>query len=334
MANHGLIFDDETAPERHKDLKRKVDEILGWELSLPPNEHSIKTYKYRQKAYRTTNERTWMRQMMPLLVKDSFRVPVAGYGHPAEPKQYTTETWESHGLIVTTETDFHRATHPNGYINMEFDHELANALAKEDGLTNPRPDECYGFATNYFAQPDDPLWTTETMALQEISPFMHHPFLVVEGKGASGNPIDAENQAQRDGACLITAARLLLQDMGEPGGLGADLRTMVFSVTLGVDICKVWVHWAEARAHSTKIHMNRVKSTSLDDDDALGKIRGHLHNILHWGLIARLPELKAFHGKLRACEPKHWAEIQERYTREQEKRKKDQEERAKKKRKK
>ncbi|KAI4121623.1 MAG: hypothetical protein LQ338_006260 [Usnochroma carphineum] len=318
MANHGLLFDDEDAPERCGGLKTKVDEILGWELSLPPNEESVKAYKFRQKAYRTANERTWIRQLMPLLVKDPFPVSVPGNKDPSEPKQYTTETWASHGLIVTTETDFRRTTLPNGYIDMGFDEELAKALAKEDGLTNPRPDECYGFAPKHFAQPDYPPWTTETMALQEIAPLMHHPFLVVEGKGASGNPIDAENQAQRDGACLVTAARLLFDDMGEPGGIGADLRTIVFSATLGVDSCKVWVHWAEVGEHNTKIHMNQVRSTSLDDFDALAKIRGHLHNILRWGLVARLPELKTFHNMLRAYEPKHWTDLQAKHKKEQE----------------
>ncbi|KAL9031076.1 MAG: hypothetical protein Q9196_000866 [Gyalolechia fulgens] len=181
MAGHGLIFDDRNAPIRCPELRDKIEELLGWDLSPPPNEHSVRTYKYRKDEYRTDNERTRIRQMMPLLVKDAHRVLLPGHKDQSEPKDFTVETWESHGLKVITETDFHRM------------------------------------------------------------------------------------QGSKD----------------------------------------------------IKIHMTRVRTVALDDDDALGTIRRHLHNIIHWGLIHRLPDLEAFHKKLRAVEPTFWKELQERAKKEQ-----------------
>ncbi|KAL8937239.1 MAG: hypothetical protein Q9211_003782, partial [Gyalolechia sp. 1 TL-2023] len=331
MAGHGLIFDDSDDSDaliRYPKLRDKIEEIMGWDLSSPPNEHSVKTYKYRKNEYRTDNERTWIRQMMPMLVPEAHGVLLPGHKDLSEPKNFKVETWESHGLKVITETDFHRTALPNGYMEMGFDQELAKAFTREDGLSNPRPDECYGFTTRRFITPNDPLWTKETMGLLQIAPRMHHPFMLVEGKGATGNPIDAENEAQRDGACLVTAGQILYDDIGEPAPMGADLRTMVFSVTLGVDTCKVWANWAEKLGSKhVNIHMTRVRTVALDADDALGMIRRHLHNVIHWGLIHRLPDLEAFHKKLRAVEPTFWKELQERA-------KKEQDEKANKKRKK
>lgn len=57
--------------------------------------------------------------------------------------------------------------------------------------------------------------------------------------------------------------------MGKPDVSGADLRTMVFSMTFGVDTCKIWVHWAEVRPSGVLVHMTRVKSKALDDEDIL-----------------------------------------------------------------
>ncbi|KAL9627671.1 MAG: hypothetical protein Q9164_007531, partial [Protoblastenia rupestris] len=244
-------------------------------------------------TYRIGNERTWLRQLLPLIIKDSFQKEVVTNEDYSATKTYTTARWETYGLVATTESDFRRTTMPNKFNQLQLDEALVKALAKDEGMSNPRPDECYGLSTRRLALADDPVWTQQTMALMQIAPLMHHPFLVVEGKSAAGNSIDSENQAAWDCACLIHSKRLLYQDMGEPDVTGADLRTIVFSMTLGVDACKLWVHWAEVQPSGVRVHMTRVKTKALDDDDVLEKIRSYTHNILHWGLVERLPDLEA-----------------------------------------
>lgn len=283
-----------------------MEDILGWEPSAPTNDDSVIAYKFKLETYRTSNERTWLRHLLPLIIKDSYRIQVPGDKDSSSAKTYTTRQWHECGLIATTESDFRRTMIPDKFAQLQIDEILAKALRKDEGMTNPRPDECHGLSPDVLALPTDPVWTPETMALLEASPLMHHPFFVVEGKGPAGNSIDSENQAEWDCATLIYNARFLRSDMGEADVNGADLRTMVFSMTFGIDVCKIWVHWAEVTPFGVSIHMTKVRSMNLDDNDVLERARGCANSILHWGLIDRLPDLKEFHKKLCAYEPKHW----------------------------
>ena len=309
MRFHGIIFNDRNARKRNQSLVQEVEKILGWDRSCPtPSEASVEAYMYRQEVYKTANERTWLARMMPLLMKPTFTAAGAGEHGGSNPIQYTTESWDKHGLVVANEIDFCCSPFPNVYLDHDLDHDLdydlAMALAKDDGMKNPRPDECYGLIMERFAKSGDLAPSAETESLLEIVPKMHHPFLFVEAKASKGDLRDSENQALRGGTCLVNAKRLLLSKMGETDSIGADLRTFVFSITLGTECLDVWVHWAEVRAEGVQFHMTLVRSTSLNGNDALNTIRGYLHNILKWGLIDRAPELEEFHKRLRAFDIK------------------------------
>ncbi|KAL9607030.1 MAG: hypothetical protein Q9167_008017 [Letrouitia subvulpina] len=312
MRNHGIIFNDRDARKRNQNLVQKVEKILGWDRSSPtPSEASVEAYIYRQEVYKSANERTWLNQMMPLLMKPTFTATGVVEHDGSKPVPCTTERWDKHGLMVANEIDFCCSTLPNVYLDLDLDQNLAMALAKDDGMKNPRPDECYGLTVKRFAKSDDPARTVETASLLEIVPQMHHPFLFVEAKSSKGNLRDCENQALRGGTCLVNAKRLVLSRMGETDSIGADLRTFVFSITLGTECLRVWVHWAEVTAEGVKFHMTLVRTKDLEDDDALSAIRGYLHNILKWGLMDRVPELEEFHERLRTFEFKVWKAVQD-----------------------
>lgn len=84
----------------------------------------------------------------------------------------------------------------------------------------------------------------------------------------------------------------------------ADTDTFVFSVTISPTLVEFYVNWYEEHQKdangisSPLFHMNRIKSTALNDRKALQEIRHAFHNICDWGANERLEEQTQLHNKL------------------------------------
>ncbi|KAL9041536.1 MAG: hypothetical protein Q9214_004077 [Letrouitia sp. 1 TL-2023] len=308
MEEHCILFNSSEAFEasENQEFVSYVQRIIGQDRFSPPRDASVKKLKSKVQHYATSNEATWLMHVLPILIKDSFtRKDGRGEG-------FTTHEWDDYGLFITKEQNFVGTVLPQKYNELNLPADLVDALRKKDGVVNPRPDICYGLRKQNLSElkPDHLVFTETTDLLLEISPGMHFPFLVIEGKGPKGTLMDAENQAQRAGACLLNAQRILLSRANESKAVGPDTRTFLFSATPGSDVIHIWVHWAEGRAgRSTRFHMNRVFTKTVFEEDSLAAIRRVLHNILQWGLIDRATHHRTLYKTICDSEPRLWDEL-------------------------
>lgn len=262
-------------------------------------------------------------------------VDCSGHGSQTEDDGWVSKEWFSDGVHVSKLSDLRGGMLPTQYIDDEFEPEITKALAKVDGVKNPRPDFCYGFRNDRFQLPPNLILSTELLYLLKVAPGMEHPFFLVKGKSNKGDIGDAENQARRGGATLVAAAR---RHIGEPADeVGVDQRTFVCSSTINPSIMDIYLHWAEvisvgltqeresnaqqdeAEPHphcdereqcrsqlpqpsqsKTIFHMTHLQSYALRNKRDLPDLRTNLHNILEWGCIARMPELERLRKQIYA----------------------------------
>ena len=68
-----------------------------------------------------------------------------------EQQEYSVESFWDDGLAVKVDCEFRKGFLPA----REKDEELARAMAKVDGMTNPKPDYTYGLRIDHYPVPDD-----------------------------------------------------------------------------------------------------------------------------------------------------------------------------------
>ena len=119
---------------------------------------------------------------------------------------------------------------------------------------------------------------------------MNWPFLVIQSKQATGNLDDACNQAARDGAAIVHAARELYKIAGVAmDSPGPDGKTYIYSAVMDTKVMEWYVHWAFVKDNG-KVHYHMdtiVDNRLLTGEGALPKLRGPTHDILEWGLMTR-----------------------------------------------
>ena len=217
-----------------------------------------------------------------------------------EPEYSIASFWDD-GLAVKVDCQFRKSLLPA----KEKDEELAKAMAKVDGMTNPKPDYTYGLRIDHYPIPDDVVLSAYIDFLLEVVPLLHHPFFIIEGKSDSGSKAEAENQACRGGATLVNAARQLLERIGARGteAAGPDDHTFIYSATLSPGLMDIWAHWAEVRTNARPIfHMHQLDSVPLFGAGAVGKLRRIIHNILDWGCVDRSPQIQEVYDQIFAHE--------------------------------
>ena len=184
---------------------------------------------------------------------------------------------------------------------------LERALEKEVGISEPRPDYCFGLEEDMYPEFDDPGINEYTRVLIGVKSNVIHPFLIFEGKAARGSLADAENQAIRGGATLVYARRILNHNAGLPHSTGPDKQSFAFSMTLDCYGARIWVHWCEvqpgkgptgaedntflANEYYETYHMDPLASYNFSKMEDVGDLTRTLNNILDWGCLQRKREV-------------------------------------------
>ncbi|KAL6717707.1 hypothetical protein ACLMJK_005622 [Lecanora helva] len=214
------------------------------------------------------------------------------------------------GVLALNDTDFRRTFLPSKPgMKPVVDKDLVRAMAKYDGMTNPRPDYVYGTILRQYPIPDDVEFSVIIEWLLEVVPLVNFAWFLIEGKSDGGTIEEADNQVCRGGATLVNAFRMLLDEIGELEtnitGAKPDDLTFVFSAALSPSVMNVRVHWAEVREGQCPIfHMHVLASVSLHDTAAPGKLRKIIHNILDWGCGEHFEDIKKVWDKIYEFERK------------------------------
>ena len=296
-----------------------VEDVLHSERGSTMKPESARRIIENQQYYNNSTENTVLYNIIPLILKKDYMRNLGLESEAAktaekavkntedrgtqsdEKQEWVSREWFSDGVATAKDPDFLRTLLPvQGYAGLDAD--VVKLLAKQDGMTNPRPDYCYGLRTDKLTVPPDVVLSNDVRTPLEVVPDMEHAFLIIEGKSNRGDIGEAQNQACRGGATLVNAGRKLFEYIEEPDVTGADTRTFVYSATATPSLIEINVHWAEVLQNQTLYHMTYLKSYTLRDDDQLPGLRATLHNILSWGCIDRLPSLVAFREKLYAWE--------------------------------
>lgn len=225
----------------------------------------MRKFGTRLRSVKGLNEDTILAHLIPRLIKDSRTQkldPESIAYHMAQDEEGTTaeastdkqkevlvaRDWLDDGVTFVVNREFRRSLLPTSYI--KDDPELNKAFSKRDGLSNPKPDYCWGFLPPLL-DVDKPRYIhldPDIRLLLELVPSLENTFFIIEGKSNVGNALQAQVQAQRGGAALVHAARRLVQSYtleGAEVASGADTQSFVFSATMTPDLMKLYVHWAE-----------------------------------------------------------------------------------------
>ncbi|KAL8748567.1 MAG: hypothetical protein Q9184_007212, partial [Pyrenodesmia sp. 2 TL-2023] len=218
------------------------------------------------------------------------------------------------GVVQISNRDLWRTPLPSRFPDdAGLDKDLLKAMAKEDKLSNPKPDRVYGVSGTKFKWPQGFRTPSVIRLYLNTIRSCYHAYLINEAKAAGGDIREARNQACRGGTALVLSARELRALLGEKDVDGADLRTIVFSMVMSPETVEIWVYWAEVprkKQHGEATqrpvyHMNLVRSESLNNKTGMEKMRACLHNIIDWGVGSRWDELQPLYAKIIEFGRKH-----------------------------
>lgn len=307
LRDHRMYQRDHQAFNSYPEFQKQARAIIGKQRGSPPNDSSVHKLRGKWEYFESDNEVTLIDNLLPCIIKDARTVGKPLEVGPQDPLERSNGAFAEGGQKTYPDAFVKRDFWDDGIVRkrncnflesfLPIDDDLTKALAKADGLTNPRPDCIYGLNTNkYPPRPKAVKTSTETQRIRGIVQNMYDPALVIEGKGARGEEGEAVNQACRDGAALVNAGRLLRERIGDPDVEGADRRTFVYTAAMGSRDMEVFVNWAEvlpADAEGDKVviyHMNQVNIQSYSQDGFLEENRDIFHNILDWACLDRHEE--------------------------------------------
>jgi hypothetical protein len=210
MSLNGLLMEDFDAFEEASDFKRYVEELIDDPRGSTMKAASLKKARETARVYKWVTEATFLYHMIPILQGDGYHVDVKPEFKPGEEELSRQEDpeWKSflsdEKIIVTLNQDFSMTLlHSKLSQNPVLVKGIAEELAKDTGMTNPRPDLTYSIQRDVRALTADTSIPEHILDLIEVSPGGHHTFLIIEGKNHAGSSATGENQARRGGATLV-----------------------------------------------------------------------------------------------------------------------------------
>ena len=291
LRSNKLRIDDKAA-------KRRYPQVVAYASQLVTRKrHSVMDETFQQLALEDrddnafTNEATFVHEMWKHMHKDHRDKRISGEpGSDILDEDWTTEVWQLSYLGAKWDRDFRMESLPRLETTDPTAKKLLDAWPR---LTNPRPDLTYGIKRRAFTDTELDIGDTYPR-FSEVSPGIYFSFFAAEFKGAGGTMGEAEIQACRDGAAMVTAVRELNKiAKPETKDAGADMNSFVFTLTMVPAHAHLYVHWAEIESGKpTVYHMHFLHAYSLQMESTYPLLRRDLNNILDWGLSDRLKELK------------------------------------------
>ncbi|KAL8944300.1 MAG: hypothetical protein Q9211_000640 [Gyalolechia sp. 1 TL-2023] len=225
-----LYQNDLAAFARYPGFEKHIKEILYGKRSSSVNPVDFQEFQLVWDEYKDYNKDTILAELLPFFMKKKRTVLIEGTAE--EEDVHTMVSFLKSGLVEISKGEFHRTCLPF-QDDSTVDKELIDALAKVNGMMNPKPDRTFGISVtkHWFPVEGFPI-PPEIAIWLEVMQGIHHAFFIMEGKSFEGNMRDAWNQVSRGGATLNSMARRVMAILGWPDILGADTRTFVFSATL------------------------------------------------------------------------------------------------------
>ena len=268
LSHIGLKLDD-PAYDEATIFPDHIDMIVSSKRESTMKPASVKKYRKYYKAYKGSNESTFLYNMFPLMLGEGYHVPMEKPNSEELPNhEEEHRVWKhflmDEGIFSAANSGFKKLSFLGTFSDSpNLEARIVKDLAKDAGMTTPRPDFAFGMASQQFPFSAQVVLPQDIWDLLHIIPEMQFPFLIVEGKAASEDTLKAENQARRGGATLIKASRLLRKEVEEREGpilpgdaigedavkskqplrVTPDYGSFLFSVVLALTNFDVYVHW-------------------------------------------------------------------------------------------
>ncbi|KAL8678591.1 MAG: hypothetical protein Q9186_005053 [Xanthomendoza sp. 1 TL-2023] len=315
LETHMMYLDEPGAEDRNANFLARVRAILKGDRSSEKSERSVNAIKESQHANRVAMENTYVTAVLPQLIGTSRTVKI-----PEE-----TPTHQLSSSIPSMSEIQNNSSNPNVLSHMKsvirsfaedrlhwegpcyFVKELITGprTVKLLGITDPQPDMGFGIRKRALVF-NPPILSDDTKNRIHAAGPLDFCFFIIEDKGPDGPFAHAVTQAIRGGATLVRVMRDLRRRAGyEPGGIGADDETFVFTCAWEHGRADIFVSWLEVLPEGEVTHMTWLDSYALLKDRDIKEFCRDLHNILDWGIdpsrIAKLEQMVFDIGKREAA---------------------------------
>ena len=254
-----------------------------------------------------------------LSVKDKRLVKTTAAGdleNEKEAIQWIETAWDKDQLKCNWGTEFVRGSVPplvvtDPYMIIYTDH--------APRVKNSKPDLAYGLKHKDLSDQEQRI-NKDFGA--DLSPYMDHPFFIVEAKIAENGLCEAENQCARGGAAMVRLKRKfdklaegafndyesqqkknkdgidLASEKIPIGHYQTDTKSFAFSLAIHSTDATMFVHWAEdvfskeGKWLTINWHSSYIARYWLGEEEAWIELHRDIDNILDWGVLARRQELK------------------------------------------
>ena len=260
-----------------------------------------------------------------LSVKDTRHVKTTVAGELEDKKEairWIETAWEKDQLKCNWGTEFVRGCIPelknlDPYMQIYTDH--------APRVKNPKPDLAYGLKHKDLSDEEQHINKDHGA---NLSPYLDHPFFIVEVKNAENGLYEAENQCARGGAAMVRLKRKFnmlaegtfedyeSQQLKDKDGNAlanrnshnkekipidhyrADAKSFAFSLAIHPSDATMLVHWAEEAFDkegtllTVNWHASYIAHYWLKEEGPWMELHHDIDNILDWGVLARRQELK------------------------------------------
>ena len=303
LNNNNIFSDDEAAILRNPQVMELANEIVLTPRGSEMSDESAQQAKGVRSKYQYRPENTFVINFMTEIIQLDRQVkaplPSEGDGDDSETSQtaakWISQAWGKDHLDSNWNGPFNSASVPQ----LKTDPSSNSILCMlEQRVKNPKPDLAFGLFKSAFDNDDQEI-NAYLSNFTSLSSELYHVFFVIEAKNVEGSLVDATLQAAPSGAAMVFATRnfndSVMKDVEEEAQIGADLRSIAFSLALTPDLATLWVHWADVGEEKVSYHMNCVNSYNFCGPRALASLKDLRHdidNVLDWGTLTRKVKIR------------------------------------------
>lgn len=254
--------------------------------------------KHKERVEAVFIERVWC-----LLLLQTRTVKRSGDDDMQNNDELVRKAWEADYLDWTIDEPFYPDSIPK--IDATGDPVLAALLKELPKMQIPKPDRAYGLEENAFTEEErniNLVYKHITRAARSV----YHTFFIIEFKSFTGVMAEAQLQARRSGACLMSCLRRFKNLAGILNeATSQDNGSFVFSLAMIPIYAELNIHWAVLEPNGkVTYHMHLLKAYLLTDAEHVINLRRDVDNVLDWGLSIRLDYIKDCLAKIKARDPK------------------------------
>ncbi len=288
-------------------FKDKITKVIRSDRKSAVSEMDCEAFEKTYKTYKLANEATLTHFLIPIMM--NTELTAQDFNQDGEPYgEFKTRDFIDQGVRTELNELFKPCCLPHALMNRP---EVPRLMIEKhfDGtkaLTTPKPDFVYGLNEDTLPKAPSDINVSEAVnLLLKVAP-VRDVFFVWENKSGGGILMKCENDALKDVSAVIYAKRQLCEYLGRASKPGIDKQTFVYAATNDNRKLDIWVAYAWLPEDLTRVEFHMEKLVSIDfsmdelerDANTLANIRKPLHNIIEWGSIARIPELRQFYDKL------------------------------------